>query len=302
MADHARFVRDVRDHRMTIELDQGVHRSIRFARPGSSTYHFRLNTWPGSLAISGDMGSYVFSREPDMFPFFRDTAMTGQINPQYWHQKAEAVDRNGGAMRFSSNLLAKAVRNDAAEWRVRLGDAPQIQAEVDDLAEGGFGNEHEAYVAVRDFEASDGNTFATFDHDLRDWDYGYLWLLRAIVWGIKQYDLVKEGRTQADHDRRVLKGREQPAPVRPYFDASPTAATIPQRGAWAIYAGDQPRRTEMGVSYPLRFPMLLLPDYITPQEATAQAVADVLNQHARRFFPDEGPQAMHDRRVLAGEL
>lgn len=206
MADHIQFVRDVRDHKMTIELDHGVHRSIRFGSPGSSAYYFRLNTWPGSLSISGDCGSYVFSRISDMFDFFRDASMTGRINPEYWYQKAEAVDRNGGAKRYSQDRLSKAVRNDAAEWQVRLGDATKILSEVEGLASEPFGNEHEAYQAVRDFEASDGNSFYDFDYDLTDWDYGYLWNLRAIVWGIHQYDLHHQGRTQKDHDALVLAG------------------------------------------------------------------------------------------------
>ncbi|MCB5411511.1 hypothetical protein [Pseudogemmobacter faecipullorum] len=206
MSNQTCFLRDVCGHQMTIELDQGVHRSIRFGRPGSSCYHFRLNTWPGHLAISGDMGGYIFSRTSDMFAFFRDVEMTGQISPQYWAEKAEAVDRQGGPKRFSLEKLASAVRHDAGEWQVRLGDADKIRAEVDGLATSDFSNEHEAHEAIRDFEASDGNTFADFDASLRDWDHNYLWLCRAIVWGIKQYDLLKEGRTQADHDRRVLAG------------------------------------------------------------------------------------------------
>lgn len=302
MADQIRFLRDVRHHEMTIELDQGVHRSIRFAKPGSSTYHFRLNTWPGHLAISGDMGSYTFSRVQDMFMFFRDASMSGHINPQYWAEKADAVDRQGGPKRFSHEKLASAVREHADEWQVRLGDAVKIRAEVEELAVGGFCNEHEAYEAIRDFEASDGNGFIDFESSLKDWDFGYLWLCRAIVWGIKQYDLVKEGRTQADHDRRVLLGNRQPVEARPYFDAQPTSCTIPSRGAWAVYAGEQPYRTERGISYPLRFPMVLVPDFITPQEGTAKAVAEVLNENAGRFFPARDGQEAHDRLVMAGEL
>lgn len=302
MVDRSRFLSDVRDHEMTIELDQGVHRSILFKRPRSSSYYFQLVTWPGHLAISGDMGSYIFSREPDMFGWFRDPDMAGRIKPQYWAEKADAVDREGGTERFSADKMARAVRDSAAEWQVRLGDADKIRVEIEDLATGGYSNEHEAYEAIRDFEASDGNDFSGFECSLKDWDFGYLWLCRAIVWGIKRYDLHKQGRTQADHDRRVLTGNRQPVPSRPYFDVSTTAATIPARGAWAIHAGDQPRRTERGVSYPLRFPMLLLPDFITPQESTAKAVADVLNQHADRFFPAESAQAAHDRRVLAGAI
>lgn len=206
MADYARFIRDVRDHQMTIELDQGVHRSIKFGRTGSSNMHFRLNTWPGHLAISGDMGSYVFSRTADMFTFFRDADMACKINPQYWAEKADAVDRQGGAKRFCLDKLAGAVREHAQEWEVRLGDAVKINAEVEDLATTEFSNEHEAYEAIRDFEASDGNGFTDFERSLRDWDFGYLWLCYAIVWGIKKYDLHHQGRTQAEHDRRVLAG------------------------------------------------------------------------------------------------
>lgn len=301
MADHKRFLRDVRGHQMMIELDQGVHRSIKFSRAGSSCYHFRLVTWPGHLAISGDMGSYVFCRVLDMFTFFRDPAMTGRINPQYWAEKADAVDRQGGPKSFCPHTLASAVRDSAADWQVRLGDANKIRAEVEELATGDFSNEHEAYEAIRDFEASDGNDFTDFDCDLRDWDFGYLWLCRAIVWGIKQYDLVKEGRTQADHDRRVLSGHKNPVEDRPYFDVSTTAATINKRGAYAIYAGDKPRRTDGGVSYPLRFPMLMMPDFISNKEAVMQAVADVLNQHGERFFPVGSAQQAHDRAVLVGE-
>ena len=206
MSDVIRFLRDVRNHQMTIEMDQGVHRSILFAKPGSSVCHFRLNTWPGHLAISGDMGSYVFARVSDMFTFFRDDSMTGQINAQYWAEKAQAVDRNGGTRRFSLDKLASQVREHAAEWQVRLGDAEKIRCEVEGFAARGFSHEYEAFEAIRDFEASDGNEFTDFESDLKDWDFGYLWLCRAIVWGIKRYDLVKAGRTQADHDRRVLAG------------------------------------------------------------------------------------------------
>ncbi len=60
MASQSRFLFDVREHQMTIELDQGVHRSILFKRPRSSSYHFRLVTWPGHLAISGDCESFTF--------------------------------------------------------------------------------------------------------------------------------------------------------------------------------------------------------------------------------------------------
>ena len=54
------FLNDVRGHAMTILRDDGVHRHLRFKKPGSGTYWFDLITWPGTLCIDGDMGTYVF--------------------------------------------------------------------------------------------------------------------------------------------------------------------------------------------------------------------------------------------------
>lgn len=207
MADETRFLRDVRGHKMTIEMDQGVHRCIHFGRPGSSAYHFRLVTWPGGLSISGDCGNYTFSRLRDMFDFFRDTDMENRINPSYWHEKMQAQDKSSPARGFSLDKFKVAVREDMNEWQVRLGDADKIRREVDRQLEVEPPScSAEAYAWINDFEASDGNNFEHFESNVEDYSYSFIWCLRAIVWGIKQYDLVKQGRTQADHDRRVLAG------------------------------------------------------------------------------------------------
>lgn len=206
MADMDRFLRDIRGHKLTIELDQGVHRSLLLKTPGSSAYHFRVNTWPGHLAISGDMGSYVFFRLDDMFRFFRDPDMTGALNLSYWHQKLEAGDKGMGK-EFSREKLSKALKEVSDDWEVRLRDADKVRAEVTELAGGDYGNEDQAYAAVDEFESSSGHQFQEFyEFSLKDYSFHFVWCCRAIVWAIKQYDLVKEGRTQADHDRRVLAG------------------------------------------------------------------------------------------------
>lgn len=101
MADQNRFLFDVRDHVMTIELDQGVHRSILFKQPRSSAYHFRLITWPGHLAISGDCEDFIFARLRDMFEFFRYAGPAyerdDRINEGYWAEKLTAIGgRCGG--------------------------------------------------------------------------------------------------------------------------------------------------------------------------------------------------------------
>jgi hypothetical protein len=81
----AHFRDIVRDHQMEILHHEGLYRHVRFKRPDSTTYWFDLVTWPGYLAINGDLVSgYTFTRTRDMFSFF---ASGPGINPQYWAEK-----------------------------------------------------------------------------------------------------------------------------------------------------------------------------------------------------------------------
>lgn len=79
---------NARQLQMEILQDDGLHRHVRFAKPGTGMYRFSLVTWPGYLAISGDVESFTFSREPDMFDFFG--GRRSRINPSYWAEKCVA--------------------------------------------------------------------------------------------------------------------------------------------------------------------------------------------------------------------
>jgi hypothetical protein len=81
-----RFLSDVATHEMTVVADEGNVRHLLFKAPDTVTQYFNLTTWPDHLCISGDMGTYVFSRLEDMFDFFREN----KINPGYWHEKVKA--------------------------------------------------------------------------------------------------------------------------------------------------------------------------------------------------------------------
>ena len=65
------FTSDIAQHQMQVIRDDGVSRHLRFKRPNTMCMHFDLLTWPGYLCYTGDMGTYVFRRLEDMFPFFR---------------------------------------------------------------------------------------------------------------------------------------------------------------------------------------------------------------------------------------
>lgn len=197
-----RFIGDVDHHEMKVIRDDGVNRHIRFARPGSSCMHFDLITWPGYLCYAGDMGTYVFSRLDDMFEFFRtdrnyklrDGKMLA-INPQYWGEKLQAVDRGDGFMKYSSEVFHKIV-NDIVDHYIKDSelseeDSEELRAAVKEDVLDNDQCEQEAYEAARDFK-HDGLEFRDFwEHDLKDYSFRFMWCCYALAWGIKKYDDAK---------------------------------------------------------------------------------------------------------------
>ena len=207
-----RFLRDVRDHKLTITMDQGLNRHITLGRPGSSTYRYHITTWPGYLAISGDCGSYTFARLPDMFAFFRDESGQNQINESYWSEKLIAIDRCCDKTEVDEKAYIEAIRRDAITFmkdqNLSLSQAKNLVREMrwSDLFSPPS-DESEAVRLACTFQCPETHfyPFCEFwDHRVTRASFRLVWCMRAIVWGIKQYDLTKQGRTQADHDKRVL--------------------------------------------------------------------------------------------------
>lgn len=92
---------------MTILHDHGVYRNIRVQAPNTYNMHFNINTIPGYLIYTGDMGSFVFSRMHDMFEFHRINWESDIpiIDYRYWAEKAQAVDKNGGLDDFDDDAF-----------------------------------------------------------------------------------------------------------------------------------------------------------------------------------------------------
>ncbi len=218
-----RFRRDTAEHVMTVLHDDGLYRHLRCAKPDSSTYWFEVVTWPGALAFRGDMdGAPVFSRVTDMFQFFRANGTEHGINPHYW---AEKMPDGGKSVRVYSedqlrakvaaalaeykeefprlkadHSLAKS-RYDVADWADRWpmkGSGPRDPGELTTPAgarqivtnhdeDGLLSFADGARQLLRELEAA--NVVAdTFEWDLTDWDWAYLWACHAIVWAIARYD------------------------------------------------------------------------------------------------------------------
>lgn len=189
-----RFARDTANHQMTVLHDEGLYRHVRFKQPKTGFYWFDLATWPGRLAFTGDMDGYTFAREPDMFAFFRGGNRYG-INPGYWSEKVDGGrDRT---KRYSEDRFRRLVTEHVAEHEEEFpGLVAAVKAEILD-------NDYAVDLAFEDaardaldtfrFQA-DGREFRftdTWEWDLRDYDWTFLWCCHAIVWGIEQYDAAR---------------------------------------------------------------------------------------------------------------
>jgi len=187
VAEH--FPKEVAKHSMTVLLNQGLYRHLRFAHGDSSTMAFDLLTYPVGLLIRGDMGCYVFERNgsEDMFGFFRDDGKGSRINPDYWAEKCTAQSVWGNGIEEYDSDTA---RGDILSWLAESQDMPEdmmheIMGRLD------FDSEMELRQSMAHEDACGGWNFDFGDVDewwLSTWTVCYLWCLHAIVWGIEQYD------------------------------------------------------------------------------------------------------------------
>lgn len=191
-----RFLDDVKDHEMTIEHDDGVHRCVKFSKPNSSCFYFRLTTWPGHLCFSGDMGCYVFSRLPDMFDFFRTPNGDLSINSCYWHEKLVSVSRFGGLVEWSRESFEEVVREYVSEHlehkELGLRDAILLWSEVQDRVLWYASEEDRAMTAAMEFRHNDFEFSDFWENNCRTKTFHSIWSLYAIRWGIMKYQKAKQ--------------------------------------------------------------------------------------------------------------
>lgn len=208
------FLKDVAKHEMAVLMDNGIYRHLRLKQPGSSTMWFDIVTWPGFLAYSGDMGSFVFSRLNDMFQFFRsDSKKDGLgINLSYWGEKLEAVDRSGRTSnhrQYSEDRLREQVEDQIRSWieehegpyeaseeetaKAKKAFEDELREVVEDEVYRYFDDgEHEARRAVRDFSATvcgeDYQFSDSWEWDCEEYTLRFIWCCYALAWSIRNYD------------------------------------------------------------------------------------------------------------------
>jgi hypothetical protein len=196
----ASFQAATRHHELTVLRDDGLYRHLRYRGTGS-TWWFDLVTWPGNLTITGDCGSYLFSRasDEDMLAFFRRQ----RVNPGYWAEKVKAADPDSGIRRYSADAFLQSVAFEAAGYEDAF---PGLTAAVDAAVTDELFNaedEGQAREFLDDFEYRPGDDEArddaplafrfadAWEWDLTDFAFHYLWCCHAITWGIARYDEAK---------------------------------------------------------------------------------------------------------------
>ena len=185
----------VAGHTLEIKHDDGIYRHICCSKNGSPVHRFNITTWPGFLAITGDMGAYVFERTEDMFKFFRRDDLS--INAGYWAEKCAAVDNRSGIQEFSDDSFCAAVAEYMAEYHPDFTDEDDDINCLEDLVKkytSGVGSLYEAEKALTEmiddgFMDSEGYSLIRSSYE---YTYRFLWCLFAIVWTIQKYDQINK--------------------------------------------------------------------------------------------------------------
>lgn len=183
-----RFRADTADHVMEVALDQGLYRHLRFRKPGTGFNWFELITTPGQLTFRGDMGTYVFTRNEDMFAFFEGSG--GRTNASYWAEKVQAQDIHSPVREYSKDLFVERVLQDFWSGRENLEDAAAVWKEIrDELLDdyGPAGDESLAITTAMEFRYGGFEFYDVAEWRLKQYGFHYLYSLHAIVDGIRRY-------------------------------------------------------------------------------------------------------------------
>lgn len=196
-------------------IDEGAGmRRLVVREPGTWHFWFTITTWPNYLAITGDLGSYVFCRIPDMFQFFRQGAAEAShgINPDYWSEKVVAADRHGieqwsiESLRESLQESLDESKDDEGRFTKHSGRYQEMLARLQDFSDAPH-DQHGALEAMGEFEGD------AYERNHTVYTVQFLNCLHAIVLGIRLYDEYRAKRA-CDECGSCRSGAPKPGGVR----------------------------------------------------------------------------------------
>ena len=192
------FEASTTEHQMTVLLDNTEngtpHRHLRFAKPGTNIWSFDLVTWPGHLAISGDLQDHTFRRLHDMVDFFRGER---PINPFYWGEKlvAEGQRTAYGKVDYDHDSFRERLMDWVDEWvecmDLRGEDVKGFFGAVYSELDVDHCSSDEAYRALCDFHWSCGSkeirVYSPGEWEFGGYDHHFLLACHAIQYGVNRY-------------------------------------------------------------------------------------------------------------------
>ncbi len=183
-----RFLKDVARHQMTVHRDDGIYRHLEFRAAGPNNWNmwFEIITWPGTLVLGGDMGTWAFRRIDDMFSFFRESTL--KINKPYWAEKCEAADiTTGNPKQFAAPAYKRAIIGSLDNYDLEPEQRQSVIAALEDEV---FRHEQAfpAYQALCEFEHEGFSFSDAWEISGEEYTGRFIWCLYAIVWGIQQFD------------------------------------------------------------------------------------------------------------------
>lgn len=204
--NYERFARDIKNHRMTVLHFEPPYVHLMFSRPDSGCYRFDLISAPWQMIMTGDMGTWVFSRERDMWDFFKTNAKMDEkylFDAHYWLQKCDAIDRNGAEHFSFEKLIANVVEQIGEDDRL----SEDAKDELISSLEAYEGDSRQSVLEFLDgYEIADSKgcghfrPFAQPDIPATVYTFGFLWACYAIAWGVKQYHLAFTEAKEATND------------------------------------------------------------------------------------------------------
>jgi len=197
VSNHSQFMAEMAKHTLTIKQDDGHYKHLVMAEAGEFENAFEVIAFPHHIMITGDMGTYCFSRTLDMMKWFikdGDKAIASpQIELHRWYSKLVSTDSYLGAKKKSLTLAKQEVEQNRDFYINEYPDqASIINSAFDDLidyAEMGVemlliemygfsftidGNEHQPFT---DFEADTVEAYVS----------QFAWCCYAINFAIGEY-------------------------------------------------------------------------------------------------------------------
>jgi hypothetical protein len=184
------FIADVENFKLKVLLDSGVNRHLRFSNGSDSANSFQITTWPDHLCISGDRGTYVFTRTSDMFNFFH-WGME-KIDFRYVSEKCVSSDKIDGISKYDPNCFKEYINeyiedneDDLSEECLSLMKSQLLDVDFDfeyQVREAAESFYYFNKVGIKKYLFRD-----FWEVNLKSYSYNYIWCIYAIVYGIKTY-------------------------------------------------------------------------------------------------------------------